>query len=119
MPPRRHRAHKPAQRDVFADSFMTRTTRLPGRLLARPYAAGVLRPLGYHASLRVASVAAFARNLNDTHRRVQASVGTCVADYPSASGIFDQFFRCSAFHPADPDDARSGSFLCHLASTAR
>lgn len=79
----------------------------------------MLRALGYRASLQVASVAAFARNLNDSRRRVQASVGTWVADYPSASGIFDLFFRCSTFRPAEPGTARSGSFFCHLASTAR
>jgi peptide/nickel transport system substrate-binding protein len=50
-----------------------------------PYFIGVLRDLGYRASLRVASVAAFARNVNDTRRKVQASVGTWIADYPSAS----------------------------------
>jgi peptide/nickel transport system substrate-binding protein len=80
-----------------------------------PYAVGLLRELGYRASLRVASVAAFARNVNDTRRRVQASVGTWVADYPSASDFFDQFFRCSSFRPADPADTHSGSFFCHPA----
>lgn len=55
---------------------------------------------------------AFARNVNDTRRRVQAAVGTWVADYPSASDFFDLFFQCSAFIPADPADTRSGNFFC-------
>jgi YVTN family beta-propeller protein len=80
-----------------------------------PYFVRLLSELGYRASLRVASVAAFARNVNDTRRRAQASVGTWVADYPSASDFFDQFFRCSAFRPADPADTHSGSFFCHPA----
>jgi peptide/nickel transport system substrate-binding protein len=84
----------------------------PDRSLG-PYAVGVLRELGYRASLRVASVAVFARNVNDTRRRVQASVATWVADYPSASDFFDLFFQCSAFHLADPAGTRSGSFFCH------
>jgi DNA-binding SARP family transcriptional activator len=78
-----------------------------------PYLVAVLHELGYRASLRVASVAAFARNVNDTRRRAQASVGTWIADYPSASDFFDLFFRCSSFRPADPADTRSGSFFCH------
>ena len=78
-----------------------------------PYFVGVLRELGYRASLRVASVAAFTHNVNDTRRRVQASVGSWIADYPSASDSFDVFFQCSAFRPADPADTRSGSFFCH------
>jgi peptide/nickel transport system substrate-binding protein len=58
-------------------------------------------------------VAAFARNVNDSRRRAQASVGVWVADYPSPSDFFDLFFRCSSFRPADPADTRSGSFFCH------
>jgi YVTN family beta-propeller protein len=78
-----------------------------------PYVVRLLRELGYRATLQVASVAAFARNVNDSRRRAQASVGTWVADYRSASDFFDLFFRCSSFHPADPADTRSGSFFCH------
>ena len=79
-----------------------------------PYLVSVLRELGYRASLRVAaSEAAFERNVNDTRRRVQASVGTWIADYPSASDFFDQYFRCAAFRPADPADTRSSVFFCH------
>jgi YVTN family beta-propeller protein len=77
-----------------------------------PYAVEVLRELGYRASLTVASVPAFARNVNDTRRQVQASVGTWVADYPSASDFFDLHFQCSTFVPADPADTRSGDFFC-------
>jgi peptide/nickel transport system substrate-binding protein len=84
----------------------------PDRSLG-PYAVGVLRELGYRASLRVASVAVFAHNVNDTRRRVQASIGTWIADYPSASDFFDLFFQCSAFRPADPAGTRSGDFFCH------
>jgi YVTN family beta-propeller protein len=79
-----------------------------------PYLVSVLRELGYRASLRVAaSEAAFERNVNDTRRRVQASVGSWIVDYPSASDFFDQFFRCSAFRPAHPADTRSAVFFCH------
>jgi YVTN family beta-propeller protein len=83
----------------------------PDRALG-PYVVGVLRELGYRASLRVASVAGFARNVNDTRRRVQASVATWIADYPSASDFFDLFFRCSSFRKADPANTTSGSFFC-------
>jgi len=78
-----------------------------------PYAVRVLRELGYRASLRVAPATAFLDNVNDTRHRVQASVGTWIVDYPSASDVFKLFFQCSAFRPADPADTRSGSFFCH------
>jgi len=84
----------------------------PDRSLG-PYFISVLRDLGYRATLRIASVAAFARNVNDSRRKVQASVGTWVADYPSPSDFFNLFFRCSDFHPADPANTTSGSFFCH------
>jgi YVTN family beta-propeller protein len=77
-----------------------------------PYLVGVLRELGYRPSLRVASVAAFGRNVNDSRRRVQVSVGSWIVDYPSASDFFDLFFRCSASRLADPADTRSGDFFC-------
>ena len=59
------------------------------------------------------------RNVNDSRRRVQASVGSWIVDYPSASDFFNLFFRCSAFRSADPADTRSGDFFCDPASTAR
>jgi YVTN family beta-propeller protein len=77
------------------------------------YAVGVLRELGYRVSLQVVSAAAFARNVNDTRRRVQASVGDWTADYPSAADFFDVFFQCSAFRLADPADTRSATFFCN------
>ncbi len=77
------------------------------------YLVGVLRELGYRASLHLASDAAFARDVNDSRRGVQASVADWVADYPSASDFFDVFFRCSSFRLADPADTRSSLFFCH------
>jgi YVTN family beta-propeller protein len=77
-----------------------------------PYVVGILRELGYRASLHVASVTAFAANVNDTRSQIQASVGSWIVDYPSASDFFDTFFQCSAFRPADPADTRSSDFFC-------
>ncbi|SRR6266571_7271478 len=68
---------------------------------------------GVSIATRDPSQPAFARKVNDTRRRVQASVGSWIADYPSASDFFDLFFRCSSFRPADPADTRSGSYFCH------
>jgi YVTN family beta-propeller protein len=77
------------------------------------YLVELLRELGYRASLHIADDDAFARNVNDSRRGVQATVGAWFADYPSASDFFDVFFRCSSFRLADPADTRSGSFFCH------
>jgi hypothetical protein len=38
--------------------------------------------------------------------------GSWYVDYPSASDLFDQFFRCSAWKLADPSAVRNGSFFC-------
>jgi ABC-type transport system substrate-binding protein/DNA-binding SARP family transcriptional activator len=76
------------------------------------YVVSLLRQLGYAATLRLASDAAFARNVNDSRRHAQASVGAWIADYPSASDFFGLFFTCSASRLADPDHTRSGSFFC-------
>jgi ABC-type transport system substrate-binding protein/DNA-binding SARP family transcriptional activator/DNA-binding beta-propeller fold protein YncE len=76
------------------------------------YVVSLLRKLGYAATLRLASEAEFARNVNDSRRRVQASVGAWIADYPSASDFLGLFFKCSASRLADPDHTRSGSFFC-------
>jgi peptide/nickel transport system substrate-binding protein len=76
------------------------------------YVVGVLRQLGYHASLHLASDTAFGLNVDDTRRKVQASVAQWVVDFPSPSDIFDLFYRCSTFKPADPADTTSSFFYC-------
>jgi YVTN family beta-propeller protein len=77
------------------------------------YFVGLLRELGYRASLHLASDNQLAQNINDTRRHIQATVGNWIADYPSASDFFDLFFRCSSFRPADPAATRSSVFFCH------
>ena len=52
------------------------------------YVVSLLRELGYESTLRVESDAEFERNVNDSRRGAQASVGSWIADYPSASDFF-------------------------------
>jgi YVTN family beta-propeller protein len=77
------------------------------------YAISVLRVLGYRASLHLATALSFSRNVNDTRRRIQATASEWIVDFPSASDIFDLFYRCSTFIPADPADTRSSLFFCN------
>jgi YVTN family beta-propeller protein len=76
------------------------------------FTVSVLRELGYQATLHIAAPEALQEAVNDSRRRIQATDGTWLADYPAASDFFDLFFRCSAFRLADPADTRNGSFFC-------
>jgi YVTN family beta-propeller protein len=76
------------------------------------FTVSVLDELGYHAALRILAPAALQQEVNDSRNNAQATDGSWLADYPSASDFFDFFFRCSAFRLADPADTRNGAFFC-------
>ena len=76
------------------------------------FMVSVLRELGYRASMITAPQSVVMADTNDSRRRVQATDGGWIADYPSASDFFDLYFRCSSFRLADPAATRNGSFFC-------
>jgi ABC-type transport system substrate-binding protein/DNA-binding SARP family transcriptional activator/streptogramin lyase len=76
------------------------------------FTVSVLRRIGYEAALRVVAPTVLQQEVNDSRNNAQATDGSWLADYPSASDFFDLLFRCSAFRLADPADTRNGSFYC-------
>ena len=84
----------------------------PGAGPTSAFAVSVLRELGYRTSMVTPSFNAYFQIVNDSRRRAQVTDGSWYVDYPSASDLFDQFFRCSAWKLADPSAVRNGSFFC-------
>jgi peptide/nickel transport system substrate-binding protein len=63
-----------------------------------PFAAALLRSLGYHARIKRVSDRAYYGPTGplDPRRRVQTGLFTWFADYPAASNYFETFFSCRA-----------------------
>jgi peptide/nickel transport system substrate-binding protein len=77
---------------------------------ARPV-VGLLRRLGYHASLRVVpDDADYAERIFDSRARTQASMFYWAADYPAASNFLAQLLSCSAFQPASHNNLNAAEF---------
>jgi peptide/nickel transport system substrate-binding protein len=83
---------------------------------AGAFTVSVLRGLGYRAALHIATHEALIRASTDSRRRIQATDGNWLADYPSASDFLDEFFRCSDFRLSDPAATRNGAFYCNPAA---
>ncbi len=84
----------------------------PGTLTTTDFAVSVLRSLGYRVSVVSPSLPVFFENVNDSRKRVQVSTGSTYLPYPTASAMFDEFFRCSSWKFADPGATHDGSFYC-------
>ncbi len=85
---------------------------VPGTGPTTNFAISVLRSLGYRVSMVSPSLPVFFENVNDSRKRVQVSTGSVYLDYPTASDMFDQFFRCSSWKLADPGATHNGAFYC-------
>ena len=83
---------------------------------AAAFTVSVLRELGYRAALHITTHEALIRAATDSRRRIQATDGNWLADYPSASDFLDEFVRCSAFRLGDPAATRNGAFYCNPAA---
>jgi peptide/nickel transport system substrate-binding protein len=84
----------------------------PGSGPTTIFAVSVLRQLGYRVSTVSPSLSEFFQGVNDSRRRVQVTDGSWYFDYPMASELFDQFFRCSDWKLADPAATSNGSLFC-------
>ncbi|MGO9584508.1 MAG: ABC transporter substrate-binding protein [Acidimicrobiales bacterium] len=84
----------------------------PGSGPTSSFAVSVLRQLGYRVSMVSPSLNEYFKVINDSRSRAQVTDGSWYLDYPSASDLFDQFFRCSDWKLADPTATRNGSFFC-------
>jgi YVTN family beta-propeller protein len=73
------------------------------------YIVGVLRRLGYRASLRSVGVAAYFRHISDTRNHVQIAFDNWIADYPAPSN-FMRLLSCDAFRAASPSNNNRAAF---------
>ena len=63
------------------------------------YMQGVLRDLGYDASLKVVSSNIQFTYIQNTNNNVQISVSTWYQDYPAPSDFLNVLYGCDSFHP--------------------
>ena len=63
------------------------------------YLQGVLRDLGYDASLKVVSHNIQFTYIQNTNNNVQVSFSTWYADYPAPSDFLNVLYGCDSFHP--------------------
>jgi len=82
------------------------------------YMLDVLRDLGFVARLRSLSGNVQFTYIQNTSNRVQASLTTWYADYPSAANFLGGIFGCSAFRPGS-DASPNISGFCDPALDAR
>ena len=85
---------------------------VPGTATTTDFAIQVLRSLGYRVSVVSPSLPVFFENVNDSRKGVQVSTGSTYLPYPTASAMFDEFFRCSSRKLADPGATHNGAFYC-------
>ncbi len=82
------------------------------------YLLDVLSGLGFRARLQSLSANIQSTYIQNTGNRVQASLTTWYADYPSAANIIAGNFGCSAFHPGSDSSTNIPGF-CDPALDAR
>ena len=82
------------------------------------YLLDVLNGLGFRARLQSLSANIQPTYIQNTNNRVQASLTTWYADYPSAANILDGNFGCAAFHPGSDSSTNIPGF-CDPALDAR
>jgi peptide/nickel transport system substrate-binding protein len=63
------------------------------------YLQGVLRDIGYDASLKLLSHNIQFTYIQNSNNKVQISVSDWFADYPAASDFLNVLFGCASFHP--------------------
>jgi YVTN family beta-propeller protein len=83
---------------------------LPITAAAARELAATLRVLGFPAEAKVLPPEKLFPLVNDTRRRVQASVAGWVADYPSPLGFLFNQFDCRAYRPNTTDNTNFSEF---------
>jgi YVTN family beta-propeller protein len=74
-----------------------------------PYAARLLRSLGYRTSVKTYGGNYFSV-VADSRHRAQIGFDAWTPDYPAPSGFFQPLFSCSSFLPANPDSQNFSEF---------
>jgi YVTN family beta-propeller protein len=75
-----------------------------------PYAAKLLRSLGYRVSVKVLADPNYFTTIHDSRTRAQIGTFPWASDYPAASGFFDPILTCAAFRPNSPANFNAAEF---------
>ena len=75
-----------------------------------PYAAKLLRSLGYRVSMKVRGGVAYFPLIGDSRTRAQIGTIEWISDYPAASGFFSPVLTCASFLPQNPDNSNDAQF---------
>jgi peptide/nickel transport system substrate-binding protein len=75
-----------------------------------PYAANLLRSLGYRASVKSLPQPPYFGVVGDSRTRAQIGTTEWISDYPAASGFFIAILTCASFLPANPGNSNYSQF---------
>ncbi|HST16093.1 MAG TPA: ABC transporter substrate-binding protein [Gaiellaceae bacterium] len=76
-----------------------------------PYAAKLLRSLGYRTSVRkIGSIDSFFATTADSRTRAQIGTTEWITDYPTAGGFFNPIFTCASFQPRTTANSNTSEF---------
>jgi YVTN family beta-propeller protein len=76
-----------------------------------PYAAKLLRSLGYRTSVRkIGSIDSFFGTTADSRTHAQIGTTEWITDYPTAGGFFNPIFTCGSFQPDTTANSNTSQF---------
>jgi YVTN family beta-propeller protein len=75
-----------------------------------PYAAKLLRSLGYRVSVKVLADPNYFTTAYDSRTKAQIGTYPWSSDYPAASGFFDSILTCASFRPNSPANFNAAEF---------
>ena len=75
-----------------------------------PYAARLLRSLGYRVSIRTLGTGTFFATIADSRTHAQIGTTEWITDYPTAGGFFNPIFTCASFQPATTANSNDSEF---------
>ena len=75
-----------------------------------PYAARLLRSLGYRVSLKTIAGTNYFPEAYDSRSRAQIGTYEWITDYPTASGFFNALFTCASYAPASAVNNNASEF---------
>jgi peptide/nickel transport system substrate-binding protein len=88
-----------------------RDSTAPERLKIGRYLTGLLRTLGYRATLRALDPDSFYAYVGDSRHRAQIGVAAWVPDVPSgASSFFEPVLTCNSYEPATPTNSNFAGY---------
>lgn len=76
-----------------------------------PYAARLLRSLGFRVSIKtVAGAMGYFYAIDDSRTRAQIGTAEWITDYPTASGFFNAVLTCASFVPGSRANSNAAEF---------